>query len=104
MARSRMSRDQWIVLVSAQAASGMTAAAFCKLRKLPLASFYQWRRKLAATAELDGVGAEVVPVRIIADGSIDVELRCGATIRLPLANEDAMRKVLGTLVDLGHER
>ena len=93
MSGGRIGRAQWIILISAQAASGMSVAAFCKRRKLPLATFYQWRKKLAVASEPDGDQAV-----------IDIELRCGATIRLPLASEDTMRRVLSTLIDLGHER
>jgi hypothetical protein len=46
--RIRRSRDQWQQLISEQAASDMTQSAFCRARSLSLASFQNWKRRLAA--------------------------------------------------------
>jgi len=101
MVRRRFSRDQWAKWISVQAASGQSAAVFCKRRKLPLPTFYLWRRKLASESSEDRSESTLVPLRILANEHVDVELACGATIKLPVDNEPATRKILAALVDLG---
>ena len=44
--RPRRSAAQWQRLVAQQAASGLTASAFCDRHDLSYASFIQWRRRL----------------------------------------------------------
>ena len=46
--RKRRSREEWQQLIEAQAASELTQTAFCKANRLSLASFQNWKRRLAA--------------------------------------------------------
>lgn len=101
MIRRRFSRDQWAKWISAQAASGQSAAVFCKRRQLPLPTFYLWRRKMASESSDDTRDSTLVPLKIVANEHVDVELACGATIKLPVDNEQTTKKVLAVLVDLG---
>ena len=45
--RPRRSREQWQRLLEEQAASGLTQTAFCQANGLSLASFQNWKRRLA---------------------------------------------------------
>ena len=101
MAGGRFGREQWSDWVSEQAAGGESVAEFCRRRKLSVASFYQWRRKLAKESSIGPASAALVPVRLVEQPRVEVELACGATIKLPVQDEAATRAVLGLLVELG---
>jgi transposase-like protein len=49
MRKRIFSIDQWRKIVAEQAVSGLSIAAYCRRAKVPLASFYTWRRKLRGT-------------------------------------------------------
>lgn len=49
--RIRRSATQWQQLISEQAESGLSQAAFCKRKRLPLSTFTHWKRRLSI--ELD---------------------------------------------------
>lgn len=106
MAGRRFGREQWSVWVSEQAAGDESVAEYCGRRKLSVASFYQWRRKLAKLG-VDkakrgvAISDALIPVRLVDPPRVDVDLSCGATIKLPVQDEAAMRAVLGMLVELG---
>jgi transposase-like protein len=103
MARRRYSREQWSQWVSAQLASGESAAAFCERRKVPLQAFYQWRRKLAVEPAAAGGQCSLVPLKIVAGWDVQIELACGATIKIPGDNESATKMILAALVQLGRQ-
>jgi len=44
--RVRRSAEQWAALIAAQAASGVSIAAFCRERGLAVSTFHAWRRRL----------------------------------------------------------
>lgn len=46
----RWIREQWRSHVEAQASSGLSGEAYCRLHGLRAKSFYRWRRVLASTA------------------------------------------------------
>ena len=46
--RKRRSREEWQQLIEAQSASELTQAGFCQANGLSLASFQNWKRRLAA--------------------------------------------------------
>lgn len=48
--RIRRSREEWQRLIDEYADSGLTQAAFCQAKGLGLASFQNWKRRLAAEA------------------------------------------------------
>jgi len=43
----RRDGEQWESIIQAQEQSGMTARVFCEKRRIGLASFYHWRKRLA---------------------------------------------------------
>ena len=79
---------RWQGLVSEQAQSGMSAAAFCKEKQLNLHGFYFWRRrfKTESTLKVTGAFLELVPsaskiresgVRICLGERLSIELDRG---------------------------
>ena len=103
MSQRRLDREQWRVLVSDHAGSGESVAAFCKRREIPPAQFYRWRKKFSVASE-QSQQPKVVPLHVVGQRVVDVELICGATIKLPVDDEGATRKILSALVDLGSSR
>ena len=83
-ARNAERETYWRGILERQAASGLTAAAFCRRESISQPSFYLWRRKLREDGEVasrsDSAvakerrtprerGAEILPVRIESSGS-----------------------------------
>lgn len=65
--RPRRSAAQWQRLISQQAASGLSASAFCDRRDLSYASFMQWRRRLQSSEP-----AADTETTAVADSSLEV--------------------------------
>ena len=59
MNQPRFSIDEWRRILQRQRASGLTAAAFCGQARIPVSSFFFWRRKLHREAPFAEV--QVVP-------------------------------------------
>jgi hypothetical protein len=90
---------------------------FCDWIGVSLNSFYRWRQKLAAkgrspagkglTAQRltamkgsTSVGPELVPLTVITSPVVEIDLPCGAVVRVP--NDDrSLRRVLGILLEAG---
>jgi hypothetical protein len=65
--RPRRSAAQWRHLVSQQAASGLSASAFCDRHDLSYVSFIQWRRRLRRgepPAEAEPIAAAEEPLAV----------------------------------------
>ena len=103
MSQRRIDREQWRVLVSDHAVSGESVSDFCKRREIPPAQFYRWRKKFALASE-QAQQPKLVPLHVVSQTVVEVELSCGATIKLPVDNEVATRSILATLIDLGSGR
>jgi Transposase len=103
MGRRRYSREQWAGWISEQAVSGMGVAAFCDSRELSVQSFYLWRRKLSADDRPPKLGTSFVSVSLTGLAQVEIELPCGATIRLP-PDEAATRRVIDALLQSGGGR
>ena len=81
--RVRRSREEWRRLIDEQADSGQTQAAFCAAKGISVASFQNWKRRLAA---------EVSPEPWLELGSLaqqrtsawDIELQLGDGICIRL--------------------
>jgi len=104
----RHSREQWLLWIRDQRSSGMTIVAFCESVGIRENSFYRWRAKLAAEGETfvgttddggalanghlpgeDGEDASpFVPLHVVASDRIEIDLPCGAVVRVP--PDDAM--------------
>ena len=101
MQRRRYSREQWRAWLVEQAEGGLSVAEFCRRQGVSAKTFYLWRSKL--TDELTGeevADKPFVPVSLAGGAQVEIDLPCGATIRVP-AVESAARLVLSVLVELG---
>ena len=112
----RHSREQWLSWVVAQGSSGATVAGFCESVEIKENSFYRWRARLladppvgagqrgSASVSAGRQGSAFVPLSIVASASerIEIDLPCGATVRVPAA-DDAVTCVLRVLIDTGRE-
>jgi transposase-like protein len=106
--------SRWQEILERQAASGLTAAAFCREESISQPSFYLWRRKLredgGPASGSDGSvakerripperGAEILPVRIESNGSqaaVRIFLPQGVCVELSgagMALADALQAV-----------
>ena len=90
--------EQWATWIREQPRSGLTITDYCDSLGVSTKSFYRWRARLA-NERLDKLipGPETfVPVTVVGTGEIEVDLPCGATLRVP-AEESLLRIVLGLL-------
>ena len=102
----RYSREQWLSWVVDQRSSGLTIGAFCESIGIRENSFYRWRARLLAEGELleelpataVRQASAFVPLTVVASERTEIDLPCGATIRLP-SDEGAIRCVLNVLLD-----
>lgn len=91
----------------------VTIAEFCAGQKVSVASFHQWRRKLASTTvvktsaandarraepDIASGGVQFLPVEITGQSSVEVLLPSGAKILVPCHESEALRTVLATLL------
>jgi transposase-like protein len=79
-------------LVAEHERSGLSVAEFCRQKVLTENSFYRWRRQLADDDE-----SRFAPVSIVGSDSIDIELPCGATVKVA-ANRETLRDVFTALL------
>ena len=81
--RIRRSRHEWQQLINEQAGSDMTQTVFCQVRSLSLASFRNWKRRLAAEAPA-GPWVELGTLSEAGGSDWDIELTLGDGICLRL--------------------
>ncbi len=98
--RRRIARVRWEELVSEQRASGQNIAAFCRSNDVSQNSFYLWRRKLANEPKPAQSGASFIPVEVVGVKHFEIDLPCGATLRIP-SDESSMSLALAVLLKLG---
>ncbi|MFK7817974.1 MAG: transposase [Planctomycetaceae bacterium] len=113
----RHSRDQWLSWVVEQRSSGLTILAFCESVGIRENSFYRWRARLLAEGEsledsqaisnrravTGRQGSAFVPLTVVASERTEIDLPCGATVRLP-SDAAAIRCVLNVLLDADRGR
>ena len=82
--------------------AGMTVVGFCEAEGVSTASFYRWRKKLAAqptSTRNDEHTPAFRAVRVTPAGAaVAIRLPGGARVEVPTANLDAVRAVLGELL------
>ena len=81
--RPRRSREQWQRLLEEQAISGQTQAAFCQAKGLSLASFQNWKRRLAIESSAQP-WVELGTLEQASNSGWDIELDLGDGICLRL--------------------
>lgn len=116
-------QKEWSALLAEQATSGLSVMEFCRQKNVTRESFYHWRKKLKSgesspcesefreppvaefSATLTQPPEEVqqqdpfVPLKIVRPSILEVEMPCGATLRLPDDNERLLRQVLNILLE-----
>jgi transposase-like protein len=100
MAKGRFSREQWQAWIAEQAESGLSVAAFCSSREIPAQSFYVWRRKLVSKTISAAPTGPFVSVSVRNLGQVEVDLPCGAIIRVP-SDDSSIRRVIDALLRSG---
>lgn len=92
---------------------GVTVAEFCARERVSVASFHQWKRKLASSTlekvsavsegcrpepDMASGGVRFLPIEITGSSSIEVLLPGGARILVPCHETQSLRTVLETLL------
>ena len=78
----------WREAVAGHRKSGLSVRAFCRQRGLNEPNFYAWRRTLDERYGAAPVAsAKFVPVQVVSDPVIEVVLRHGVVVRVPLPSE-----------------
>jgi transposase-like protein len=88
-------RAYWVSIFEKHEASGLSAAAFCRQEGIQPNSFYHWRGRLRKS-EPPAENA-LVPVTVVGESAVEVDLPCGATVRIP-RDQRLLRQVLEILV------
>jgi hypothetical protein len=90
----------WRELIDAWKQSGLAINAFCRDRKLTRSNFDRWRRILAAEAcevPRDETSA-FIPLRVVAEPMVEIVLRSGIMVRMPLsAAPDAVTRLVAAV-------
>ena len=94
--RQRFTAEQWANWFEEFDRSDVSIKAFCKRLGVSENTFYQWRKKLDQPAESSPAGT-FVPITVVADDDVKIEMPCGATIRVA-NNSSSLRPVFETLL------
>ena len=99
MRRQRHSADQWATWLEEFERGDFTIAEFCKLKGVCTNSFYQWRKKLAAS----NAAPAFVPLEVATSTHVEIDLPGGTTIRVP-NDSTSLRPLLQVLCELDTNR
>ncbi len=91
--------ERWRLLVSAWRESGLPAAAFCRLRQVPVRRFYQWRKRLPSLPEAPPSAGDAEPAGFarVRFPDADASPGCGIVVVL----DDGLRLELSAGFDAG---
>ncbi len=97
--RSVRLEAKWREIVSGHPVSGQTIRAYCKARQVTEASFFFWRRELLRRAQPLAVRPRLIPVRVLPDPSLRVQVRCpsGHVVRLSIRDGSLLSHLFRTL-------
>jgi len=101
--RSSERERYWREVIRDQAASGLSISAFCREQEVSPASFFSWRRRLAAEGREEGAGKfvsiELAPPESQArQPTFEVALPNGLRVHVPPQfDADALRELLDVL-------
>lgn len=92
----------WRDLITRWKASGQTVAAFCAVHRVGQASFYSWRKRLAASnpgpTSPAPTAPTFAPVRVVPDPTAEVILLTGLVVRVPVgADPSAVARLVAAL-------
>jgi hypothetical protein len=88
--RGSESEPFWRDLIDRWKASGQSVAAFCAAHHVSQATFYSWRKRLAARGRRPARPAPAfAPVRVVPDPTAKVVLPTGLLIRVPVTADPA---------------
>ena len=75
---------KWREIVFGHPCSGQIVRAYCKARQVTEASVFFWRRELECRAQPLAVSPRLIPVRVLPDPALRVQVRCpsGHVVRL----------------------
>jgi hypothetical protein len=80
----------WRDLIDRWKASGQSVAAFCAAHRVSQATFYSWRKRLAARARPTTLpDPAFAPVQVVPDPTAEVVLPTGLIVRVPVATDPA---------------
>ena len=96
MTNKRRSSQQWRELLESHLASELSVAEFCRREELSEASFYQWRKRLAAEKQSSELFA---PLSVASSAVVEIELPGGAVLRVPPGDERSLRCVVDLLTN-----
>jgi hypothetical protein len=75
----------WRDLIDRCRVSGQSVAAFCAAHRVSEATFYSWRKRLAAQARSTMPSAPAfAPMRVVPDSTAEVVLPSGLIVRVPV--------------------
>jgi hypothetical protein len=93
-------RTQWLDRLDRFAESNLSVAEFCRQEQVSVASFYQWRRKLAETTfQVDGrrQSPTFLPVHVAGPADLEVNFPNGARLTLPLHHRDLVPTIIASI-------
>ena len=97
--RSVRLEAKWREIVSGHPGSGQTIRAYCKDRHVTEASFFFWRRELLRLAQPLAASPRLIPVRVLPDPALRVQVRCpsGHVVRLSIRDGSLLSHLFRTL-------
>lgn len=93
---------QWRDRLGRFSRSTLSVAAFCRREQVSAASFYQWRKKLAVTAD-DGqdattpTQARFLPVQVAASQGAQVAFPNGVILTLPADDHELIQRSIAAI-------
>jgi len=95
--RRKLARNKWRKLISQQAKSRQSVAAFCRERGLCAPHFFAWRKRLAPAEAKKFVEVKVASLAAV-DLGIEIHLGVGRCVRVrPGFDTEHLRAVLAVL-------
>jgi hypothetical protein len=97
--RSARLEAKWREIVSGHPCSGQKVRAYCKARQVTEASFFFWCRELLRRAHPLAVRPQLIPIRILLDPALRVQVRCpsGHVVRLSSRDGSLLSNLFRTL-------
>jgi hypothetical protein len=96
-------RTHWQTLIESQAASGISAAAYCREGQIHPTLFYSWRRRLRGQQPCSGGFLELIPGRLTEAATSGIRIRLGGKLTIEVErgfDPFTLRAVVETLRNL----